>query len=72
MNQSTTEMVAAISSVIAWGRASFESLNLIFNSPVLSGNLGAYFSPVVINAQWSRGVPGSAGWTSQINQRNIK
>src|ERR1043166_3133268 len=58
MNHSTREIAAAISSVIAWGRASFDSLNLIFNSPVLGGNFRPYFSPAVINAQWTRQVPG--------------
>src|SRR5690349_12747678 len=50
-------MVAAISSVIAWGRASFDNLNLIFNSPVTRREFWPYFSPAVINAQWTGEVP---------------
>src|ERR1051325_4883464 len=60
MNHSTTEIVAAISSVNACGRASCESLNLIFNSPILGG-IRPYSSPAVINAQWTREVPGKPG-----------
>jgi hypothetical protein len=57
MNQSTTEIVAAISSVIAWGRASCESLNRIFNSPVVRRNFGGYFSAGMDNAQCRWEVP---------------
>src|SRR5688500_16887869 len=57
MNQSSTEIVAAIRSVIAWGRASCESLNLILNSPVLRRKFGPYSSATGINAQWTREVP---------------
>src|ERR1043165_9596924 len=55
MNHSTTEIVAAISSVIAWGRASFESLNLI--STLRYRRVRPYSSPAGINAQWTREVP---------------
>jgi hypothetical protein len=35
MNHKTTEIAVATSRVIAWGRASRETLNLIFKSPIL-------------------------------------
>jgi hypothetical protein len=40
MNHSNTEIIAATSSVIACGRASFESLILIFNTP--AGGLSVF------------------------------
>src|SRR5688500_2474358 len=58
MNHNTNETAVARSNVIAWGRASFESLKFISYSPVKRRILGRILKVAINNAQPSEDVPG--------------